>query len=444
MIISLTFVPRNSLFMEHNFVEFLYSRFLLSNGVSTDTRTVEDGNLFFALKGPNFNANAFAEEALKKGASYAVIDDVNYKKGDRYILAPDSLKALQELARFHRSRFKRKVLALTGSNGKTTTKELINAVLSKKYITHATTGNLNNHIGVPLTVLHIHPQVEVAIIEMGANKVGEIRELCDIANPNHALVTNIGKAHLEGFGGIEGVLRGKSELFDHIRQNGGTVFINTRQPMLLGMQKRFASPVTFPEDGDTYPVRFLGANPYVIFQVGDRPPVTSQLIGSYNFDNIAAALAVGQHFGVPIDKAEEAVAAYCPANNRSQIVEAQSNTIIMDAYNANPDSMKVAIENLAAMKAERKIAILGDMLELGAESEKEHKAIGELAAKAGFDQTVFCGPRMKQAKEVFAGSLHFESRSELLEYLKSHPVSDSTVLIKASRGMGLEKLLEAF
>lgn len=428
--------------MDNNFVEFLYSRFLLSNGVSTDTRTVEEGNLFFALKGPNFNANAYAEEALKRGASYAVIDDVAYKKGDRYILAPDSLRALQELARFHRSRFKRKVLGLTGSNGKTTTKELINAVLSQKYITHATTGNLNNHIGVPLTVLHIHPQVEVAIIEMGANKVGDIKELCDIANPNHALITNIGKAHLEGFGSIEGVLRGKSELFDHIRKNGGTVFINSRQPMLKNMQKRFENPVTFPLANNTYPVNFLGADPYVVFQVANRPPVTSQLIGGYNFDNIAAALAVGQHFGVPIEKAEAAVAAYQPKNNRSQIVTKGSNTIIMDAYNANPDSMKVAIENLKAMKVGSKMAILGDMLELGADSEKEHELIGKQLNGAGVVEVLFCGPRMKTAHEALPASRHFESRDQLLGFLRENALDNYTILIKASRGMGLEKVLD--
>lgn len=428
--------------MDNNFVEFLYSRFLLSNGVSTDTRTVEEGNLFFALKGPNFNANAYAEEALKKGASYAVIDDVVYKKGDRYILASDGLQALQELARFHRSRFKRKVLGLTGSNGKTTTKELINAVLSQKYITHATTGNLNNHIGVPLTVLHIHPQVEVAIIEMGANKLGDIKELCDIADPNHALITNIGKAHLEGFGSIEGVLRGKSELFDHIRKNGGTVFINSRQPMLKNMQKRFETPITFPEADDTYSIKFLGADPYVIFQAGDRPPVTTQLIGSYNFDNIAAALAVGQHFGVPIEKAEAAIAGYQPKNNRSQIVTKGSNTIIMDAYNANPDSMKVAIDNLKAMKAANKMVILGDMLELGAESETEHQAIGKQLNEAGVGSILLCGPKMKGAHQASAGSKYFESRDQLIDYLKNNPPGDNTILLKASRGMGIEKVLD--
>ncbi len=428
--------------MDNNFIEYLYSRFLLSSGVSTDTRTVSEGNLFFALKGPNFNANAYAEDAIAKGASFAVIDDAAFKKGDRYILADDGLKALQELARFHRSRFKRNVLGLTGSNGKTTTKELINAVLSKKYITLATTGNLNNHIGVPLTILQIHPQVEIAIIEMGANKLGDIKELCDIANPNYALITNIGKAHLEGFGSIEGVLRGKSELFDHIRKEGGTVFINTRQPMLENMAKRFESAITYPEIGDTYPVAFMEANPFVAFKVGNRKPVTSQLVGSYNFDNIATALAVGQYFGVSLEQAEQAIAAYQPKNNRSQIMKLGSNTIIMDAYNANPDSMKVAIENLQAMKVEGKIALLGDMLELGADSEKEHVAIGELACSAGFSQVLLCGPRMKQAHDACQQSTYFENRDQLAAYLKTNEISNSTILVKGSRGMGLEKVVE--
>ena len=428
--------------MDNNFVEFLYSRFLLSSGVSTDTRTVEDGNLFFALKGPNFNANAYAEEALKKGASYAVIDDVKYKKGDRYILAPDGLTALQDLARFHRSRFKRRVLGLTGSNGKTTTKELINAVLSQKYITHATPGNLNNHIGVPLTVLHIHPQVEIAIIEMGANKLGDIKELCDIADPNHALITNIGKAHLEGFGNIDGVLRGKSELFDHIRKNGGTAFINSRQPMLKGMQKRFENPVTFPGPDDACPVQLISADPYVVFQAGDRKPVATKLIGAYNFDNIAAALAVGQFFGVPVEKAEAAIAGYQPKNNRSQVITKGSNTIIMDAYNANPDSVKVAIENLKAMKVAHKVVILGDMLELGADSDKEHREVGREVGKAGFNIAFFCGPGMAKAREAFPQSLYFETKEQLINYLKNHPIEESTILIKASRGIGLEKVMD--
>jgi UDP-N-acetylmuramoyl-tripeptide--D-alanyl-D-alanine ligase len=296
---------------------------------------------------------------------------------------------------------------------------------------------------VPLTVLGIHPQVEVAIIEMGANKVGDIKELCDIADPSHGLITNIGKAHLEGFGGIEGVLRGKSELFDHIRKNGGTVFINSRQPKLQNMAKRFDSAITFPQAGDTYEVKFIEANPFVVFQVGGRAPVTSQLIGSYNFDNIAAALAVGQHFEVPLDKAEGAIAGYQPKNNRSQLLKAGSNTIILDAYNANPDSMKVAIENLKAMRVDNKVAILGDMLELGADSEKEHAAIGKAACEAGFSQAIFCGPKMKQAKEACPSALYFETRDTLLDHVKTSGFSNCTILIKASRGMGLEKVVSA-
>lgn len=428
--------------MDSNFIEFLYSRFLLSNGVSTDSRTVQPGNLFFALKGPNFNANAYADEAMAKGASFVVIDDAAYKKSEKYIVASDALVALQDLAKFHRSRFKRKVLGLTGSNGKTTTKELINAVLGKAFITHATTGNLNNHIGVPLTVLGIHPQVEVAIIEMGANKVGDIQELCDIANPNHAMITNIGKAHLEGFGSIEGVLRGKSELFDHIRKSGGTVFINSRQPMLANMAKRFDAAVTYPEPGNTYEVTFIEANPFVVFQVAGRPPVKSRLIGSYNFDNIAAALAVGQEFGVPVEQAEEAIASYQPTNNRSQLVTKGSNTIILDAYNANPDSMKVAIENLKAMQVKNKVAILGDMLELGGESEAEHAAIVKAACNAGFRQVLLCGPRMVKAGGLYSQAVCFETRDELVSFVRANSFEQSTILIKASRGIGLEKVVE--
>ncbi|MFK7952604.1 MAG: UDP-N-acetylmuramoyl-tripeptide--D-alanyl-D-alanine ligase, partial [Ekhidna sp.] len=284
-----------------SFIEFLYSRFLLSNGVSIDTRTIEKDNLFFAISGPNFNANKFAKDALDKGAAYAVVDDESYKTDERIVLADDCLKALQDLALFHRKRFKKPVIGITGSNGKTTTKELINKVLSEKYIVHATAGNYNNHIGVPLTLLHIHPQVEIAIIEMGANHVGEIEQLSSFSLPTHGMITNIGQAHTETFGGVEGVIMGKSELFDFLRKNNGKAFINMNDKVLSNMSKRFSDPVLFP----TEDISLVDFNPYLEIEVSGHKCKT-QLTGKYNLANISAAIAVGREFGVPEQKIREA------------------------------------------------------------------------------------------------------------------------------------------
>ncbi len=414
-----------------DFIEFLYSRFLLSNGVSIDTRTIEEGNLFFAISGPNFDANQFALEALKKGASYAVVDDESYATEDKVIVAEDALMALQELAKFHRSRFKRPVLAITGSNGKTTTKELITKVLSEKYIVHATKGNFNNHIGVPLTLLHIHPQVEIAIIEMGANHVGEIAALSELAAPTHGLITNIGHAHTEGFGGFEGVIRGKSELFDYIRKNGGQVFINLNDPVLSNMSKRFVEPMGFPDED----VKLLGANPFVQFSVGSHK-VKTQMIGDYNFENIASAVKVGRHFEVSDDLISSAVTAYVPENARSQIIKKGSLTIILDAYNANPDSMKAALESLSKMDG-RKVAILGDMNELE-NSKKEHEQVRNHAKKLELELLTI-GEKMGEGNST---SMHFADKSELTNYLDNQTFSNTTVLLKASRSIELETILQ--
>lgn len=414
-----------------DFIEFLYSRFLLSNGVSIDTRTIEDGNLFFAISGPNFNANQFASQALEKGASYAVVDDESYVTDERILLTKNSLIALQELARFHRSRFKKPVFAITGSNGKTTTKELITNVLSEKYIVHATKGNYNNHIGVPLTLLHIHPQVEIAIIEMGANHVGEIAALCELASPTHGLITNIGHAHTEGFGGFEGVIRGKSELFDYLRKNDGQVFINMSDPVLSNMSKRFEDPHGFPDED----VRLLGAKPFVKFAIGANE-VETNMIGSYNFENIASAIKVGRHFDVSDEKIALAIAGYLPENARSQVIKKGSLTIILDAYNANPDSMKAALSSLAKMDG-RKVAILGDMNELE-NSDQEHTEL--IAFAIGLDlEVITIGKKMGVTELV---PRHFDDKEPLINYLKSETFPDSIVLLKASRSIKLETILE--
>ncbi len=414
-----------------DFIEFLYSRFLLSNGVSIDTRTIEEGNLFFAISGPNFNANEFAAQALEKGASYAVVDDEAYVSDDKILLAANALTALQELARFHRSRFKRPVFAITGSNGKTTTKELITNVLSGKYIVHSTKGNYNNHIGVPLTLLHIHPQVEIAIIEMGANHVGEIGVLSELASPTHGMITNIGHAHTEGFGGFEGVIRGKSELFDYLRKNDGKVFINMNDPVLSNMAKRFEDPHCFPDED----VKLLNAQPFVEFSI-DQNKVSSNMIGAYNFDNIASAISVGRHFGVPDEKIAAAIQSYTPENARSQVIKKDSLTIILDAYNANPDSMKAALNGLAKMDG-RKVAILGDMNELE-NSDQEHDELIAFAKELDLE-VITIGKKIGTSSET---NTHFDDKEPLIEYLKEKTFPDAAVLLKASRSIELETILD--
>ncbi|HCX21081.1 MAG: UDP-N-acetylmuramoyl-tripeptide--D-alanyl-D-alanine ligase [Flammeovirgaceae bacterium] len=418
-----------------SFIEFLYSRFLLSDGVSIDTRTITKGNLYFALKGPNFNANKYATKALELGAAYAVVDEEEYVTDERIILADDAQKSLQELAAFHRSRFKRPVLGLTGSNGKTTTKELINRVLATKYITHATKGNLNNHLGVPLTLLHIHPQVEVAIIEMGANHVGEIAELCGYANPTHGLITNIGEAHTELFGGIEGVLRGKSELFDHLRQKNGKAFINVDDFRLENMAKRFTDPVLFPAED----LKLIDANPYLIIKLGDQE-VQTNLVGRYNYGNIAAAVAVGREFGVADDQVLEAIASYIPENQRSQIIKKNSVTIINDCYNANPTSMKAALDNLESMTG-KKAVILGEMKELQ-DAVDRHLDVGRWIKKAGFDQVILVGRHMIAAEQLLENVYWFETVEAARPFLEKRNFKDYTVLIKGSRSGKLDRVAE--
>lgn len=424
-------------------IKDLYQYFSKATGVSTDTRSIQQGNIFFALKGPNFNANKMAAQALEKGAGLAVIDDPEFDTDPHCFLVEDVLTSLQHLAQHHRRQFDIPFLALTGSNGKTSTKELIRDVLATKYKVLATAGNLNNHIGVPLTLLRVTTDTEIAIIEMGANHVGEIAALCAIAEPSHGLITNIGKAHLEGFGGIEGVIRGKSEMYDHLIRHGGVVFVNSRQEVLRNMaEKRIKNPYYYPREGDYYHAELLSTKPTLSFRGENGEEVCTKIHGAYNFDNICTALCIGKYFQADTTKAHKAIASFVSENNRSQTLRKGDKTIILDAYNANPSSMEAALNNLAGLDTAFKTAILGDMYELGETKEKEHRRIGMLTEKLGIDLTIFCGALMKSAAGASPDSVYCKDKEELSRYLSGNVIPAGHVLVKGSRGMGLETILD--
>jgi len=423
-------------------IQKLYQKYVECRKVSTDTRKIEAGCIFFALKGEKFDGNQFAAKALDLGASYAVIDDASVAKDERYILVNDVLATLQLLAIHHRDQLEMPVIGLTGSNGKTTTKELIKEVLAARYKVFATQGNWNNHIGVPLTILSLSDEFEIAVIEMGANHVGEIAALCKIAKPTHGLITNIGKAHIGTFGGFENIIRGKSELYQHLITNNGIVFINSQDHILHNMAKRFNNPFFYPSKGDYYQCEFIAADPFVRLKSEDGTELQTQIIGAYNFHNIAVALCIGKFFDVPSGKALQAIASYVPSNNRSQIIKRGSNTIIMDAYNANPSSMQVAVENLANMSAQKKVLILGDMFELEEEAEFEHSNLGKLISEKKFDEIFLCGELMAFAAKHAKQALHFENKQQLISHLKEHKIENALILLKASRGIGLETLVD--
>ena len=440
----------------------IYKKFKECSGVSTDTRSLKGGEMFFALKGENFDGNEYAMKALEAGASYAVVNK-DSAAGDledpRLVKVDDTLKTLQDLARWHRSMTivngkPLTVIALTGTNGKTTTKELIREVLSVKYKVTATEGNLNNSIGVPLTLLKINSETELAVVEMGASHPGDIKELVDIALPNYGLVTNVGKAHLLGFGSFEGVKKTKGELYDYLRRTSDKVFINADNPHLCQM----ASERNLQSDPERpysllipYGLGYQKATvlpsspdqPFLRISVSGKL-VETNLVGSYNADNVMAAIAVGAQFGVSFDQAAAAIAAYVPSNNRSQMVRTKLNTLIVDAYNANPTSMEAALKNFASLQADHKAALLGDMLELGEDSIGEHIRVASLALESGFETVCFVGKEFRKAVGQLSDTRAsvFDTSADLALWLSEHPLADFSCLIKGSRGTRMEKVIE--
>lgn len=421
----------------------LYAAFLKSRSVSIDSRKIEKGSLFFALKGENTDGNKFVFKALEAGAAYAIADDAEIPEQQGIVKVDNSLKALQKLAKMHREKLKAKVIGITGSNGKTTTKELIARILAQKYKITFTQGNLNNHIGLPLSILEIADETEIAVIEMGANHQGEIAELSRIAQPDYGLITNIGKAHLEGFGSLTGVINAKSELYAYIDDHDGLLFVNESNPLLEKLSaniKRF----TYGEAQHSQVYgELIAADPYLtfVYEYQNRQAlVETKLIGNYNFENLLAAAAIGCYFELEQPKIVEALATYQPSNNRSQQIETDRNKLVMDAYNANPVSMQAAIENFDRICGQRSVLILADMLELGTESDHEHAEILKLLTDLDFKKVFLVGPLFER---VYAGDdwLHFKHVDELVKYLEKNQLRGYDILLKGSRGMHLEKLL---
>lgn len=422
-------------------IEPLYSCFLRSSGICTDSRQLQPGQIFWALKGPTFNGNQFARKALEMGAMYVVVDEDVLPGNPLALRVDDGLKQLQKLAHYHRLIWGKTVVAVCGSNGKTTTKELIYRVLSTKYSVFATPGNLNNHIGVPLSLLQLQDSHDMAVIEMGANHRHEIEDLCYIAEPDSGLITNIGKDHLEGFGSVENCARANGELFDFLKNHLGTAFINTADEWNNRLKTRISKHFTYPALEDHAPCAQISGGFFVKIQVPGAEPVETCLPGQYNFHNIATALAVGKFYEVETEMALKAVAEYRPTNNRSQLIETEKNTIISDAYNANPSSMIAALENLLALPRERKVAILGDMLELGKDAEKEHALLGEWASSHPEIQFFVTGSEMKAFWNKFPKATYAGRKEDLETALKRADIQSALILLKGSRGMKLETLI---
>lgn len=427
-------------------IEKLYEIYKQFPSISTDTRNIKESSIFFALKGANFNGNTFASQALESGARYVVVDEEEFVKGEQYILVDDVLKSLQELALHHRKQLTIPVVGITGTNGKTTSKELVFSVLSQQFRTYATQGNLNNHIGVPLTLLSIDSTYEVAIIEMGANHVGEIEFLANIACPTLGFITNVGKAHLEGFGSFEGVKKTKGELYDYLSQRGGTLFLQADNPHLVEMaaQREFTRIVKYGFTATNDIVgKLLMANPYlsIAWKEGRKSEsyeVYTQLTGSYNTENILAAIAVGLELGMTPSSINEGIANYIPKNNRSQITKTSRNTVVADFYNANASSMAAALDNMQVLTAEHKVVILGDMFELGDEAFEEHKNVILKAKVLHFERLIFVGKEFCKHQDEEAE--FYETTEEAASAISS--LNDSFILLKASRGMAFERLLE--
>lgn len=412
-------------------IKELYNLYTKNFLVDTDTRKIRPETIFFALKGDNFNGNTFAEQALNKGARYCVIDEEEYSHINNTILVTDVLKTLQKLANYHRNQLNIPIIALTGSNGKTTTKELINAVLSTQYTTTATKGNLNNHIGVPLTLLSITNETEVGIVEMGANHQKEIDFLSEIAQPDYGYITNFGKAHLEGFGGIEGVIKGKSELYNYLSKNNKTAFVNLNDKKQVELTENSKRLFLNTE------LTITSIHPYLKINYKQHG-IQTHLVGEYNFTNILAAVSIGEHFNIEAKNIIKALESYVPKNNRSQIIETENNKILLDAYNANPSSTELALSNFNQIEHPYKVVILGDMFELGKEAQKEHQNIVSYSSSLPLPEVIFIGENYYKT----SAKNKFRSFEELKKHVQEFPLKNAFILIKGSRGMALERLVE--
>lgn len=422
--------------------DLLYEIYLKNPSVETDTRKIKAGDIFFALSGPNFNGNNFAFEALEKGAVYAIVDQNLPNMDGRIIKVDNVLTSLQLLAKYHREQFDIPFIAITGSNGKTTTKELVSTVLASHFTTYTTQGNLNNHIGIPLTLLRVHADAEMAVIEMGANHQKEIASYCKYVEPNFGIITNCGKAHLEGFGGEEGVKKGKGELFDYLRQNSGTAFIYNDYDYLQEMSVGIENIITYGTAEGYVTGKALASESFLEVQIiNEEIPtiIKTQLVGDYNLPNVLCAVAIGKHFGVPFNKIITAIENYAPGNSRSQMIVRGTNHIILDAYNANPSSMKVAIENIAKIHADLKVLMLGGMMELGEESIKEHENVIDTIKKYNWDKVVLVGGDFEKTVHPF---IFFKTSAEAIEWAKSQSFENNYILIKGSHSIQMEKIIE--
>lgn len=422
-------------------IKKLHEVFLQSNGIATDTRKVEKGQIFFALKGDNFNGNEFALQALENGALYAIIDEARFKTSEKLILVPNVLDCLQKLAQFHRDFLGIPIIAITGTNGKTTSKELIRSVLKAKYKVGYTFGNLNNHLGVPLTLLSFNKDTEIGVVEMGANHMNEIAGLCEIAKPDFGIITNIGKAHLEGFGSYEGVIKAKCELYNYLAANNKTVFVNGDDKILIEKSAKIER-IKYGRDKSFYCfAEFSEASPFLIVKWKDKV-VETQLVGEYNFNNVLLAICIGSYFKVDEIDILKALSTYKPENNRSQLTQTSKNTLIVDAYNANPSSMELSILNFLNIIGDNKQLILGDMFELGNNSKEEHQKIIKLIENNGFKNVLFVGQNFISLKNRPNSDFHFfENTPALIEYLIKNEIKGMTILLKASRGIQLEKII---
>lgn len=419
-------------------IEQFYPLVLQAGKVTIDSRKIAKNDIFFAFSGENFNAATLAEKAIDDGALAVIVELPEFENRDKNIFyVPSTLEFLQQLAIYHRNKLSIPFIGLTGSNGKTTTKELIHAVLSEKFNVQYTYGNLNNHIGVPLTILSIKPEHEIAVIEMGANHQKEIELLCTIAQPDFGYITNFGKAHLEGFGGFEGVIKGKSELYDYLTSNQRTIIVNENDPIQIEKTQNYPSTITFGNEGSDYNFESFSEEHFVGLSY-QNVKALSKLTGDYNFTNLCVAACLGLHFGIGFEKIKHAIEQYTPTNMRSQVVKKENKTLVLDTYNANPSSMTVSLNNFISFEG-RKTIIIGDMLELGVESEKEHQNILKLAQDLNFDEIITVG---KHFKAVNSSNLAFEDTSSLIEYLKQTPIQSENILLKGSRGIALEKVID--